>query len=59
MRGAKLWVVHIAYSHPSCTRAHTIIAYTQHTQYIDPSYLIRSIPTTTNDRIYCKVGGPH
>ena len=25
-------------------------------KYIDPSYLIRSIPTTSNDRIYCKVG---
>eukprot|EP00891_Asterochloris_glomerata_P002507 jgi/Astpho2/2507/e_gw1.00048.51.1_t len=24
-------------------------------KYIDPSYLIRSIPTTSNDRIYCKV----
>lgn len=24
---------------------------------IDPSYLIRSIPTTTNDRIYCKMLG--
>ena len=26
-------------------------------KYIDPSYIIRSIPTTTNDRIYCKVLG--
>ncbi|KIZ06337.1 hypothetical protein MNEG_1619 [Monoraphidium neglectum] len=26
-------------------------------KYIDPSYLIRSIPTTSNDRIYCKVLG--
>ena len=26
-------------------------------KYIDPSYLIRSIPTTSGDRIYCKVGG--
>jgi hypothetical protein len=25
-------------------------------KYIDPSYIIRSIPTTSNDRIYCKVG---
>ncbi|KAA6423820.1 MAG: phosphofructokinase family [Trebouxia sp. A1-2] len=24
-------------------------------KYIDPSYLIRSIPTTSNDRIYCKI----
>ena len=24
-------------------------------KYIDPSYLIRSIPTTSGDRIYCKV----
>lgn len=24
-------------------------------KYIDPSYLIRSIPTTSTDRIYCKV----
>lgn len=24
-------------------------------KYIDPSYIIRSIPTTSNDRIYCKV----
>ena len=23
-------------------------------KYIDPSYLIRSIPTTSGDRIYCK-----
>ena len=27
-------------------------------KYIDPSYLIRSIPTTSNDRIYCKVCCP-
>lgn len=26
-------------------------------KYIDPSYIIRSIPTTSNDRIYCKVLG--
>ena len=26
-------------------------------RYIDPSYMIRSIPTTTTDRIYCKVLG--
>jgi 6-phosphofructokinase 1 len=26
-------------------------------KYIDPSYIIRSIPTTSNDRIYCKVCG--
>ena len=26
-------------------------------KYIDPSYLIRSIPTTSGDRIYCKVRG--
>ena len=25
-------------------------------KYIDPSYLIRSIPTISADRIYCKVG---
>ena len=24
-------------------------------KYIDPSYIIRSIPTTSNDRIYCKI----
>lgn len=24
-------------------------------KYIDPSYLIRSIPTISGDRIYCKV----
>lgn len=24
-------------------------------KYIDPSYLIRSIPTTSGDRIYCKI----
>ena len=24
-------------------------------RYIDPSYMIRSIPTITTDRIYCKV----
>ena len=24
-------------------------------KYIDPSYMIRSVPTTSNDRIYCKV----
>ena len=24
-------------------------------KYIDPSYLIRSIPTVSGDRIYCKV----
>eukprot|EP00887_Chlorella_sp_A99_P007776 scaffold20.g7776.t1 len=27
------------------------------TKYIDPSYMIRSIPTITTDRIYCKVLG--
>ena len=26
-------------------------------KYIDPTYMIRAIPTTTNDRIYCKVLG--
>lgn len=26
-------------------------------KYIDPSYMIRSIPTITTDRIYCKVLG--
>ena len=26
-------------------------------KYIDPSYMIRSVPTTSNDRIYCKVLG--
>ncbi|PNH03063.1 6-phosphofructokinase 5, chloroplastic [Tetrabaena socialis] len=24
-------------------------------KYIDPSYMIRSVPTTSNDRIYCKI----
>ncbi len=24
-------------------------------RYIDPSYMIRSVSTTSNDRIYCKV----
>ena len=26
-------------------------------KYIDPTYMIRAILTTTNDRIYCKVLG--
>nr|AIN35079.1 phosphofructokinase [Dunaliella tertiolecta] len=26
-------------------------------KYIDPTYMIRAIPTTTNDRVYCKVLG--
>ena len=26
-------------------------------KYIDPTYMIRAIPSTTNDRIYCKVLG--
>ncbi|MEW5303819.1 MAG: hypothetical protein WDW36_006474 [Sanguina aurantia] len=26
-------------------------------KYIDPTYMIRAIPTTSNDRIYCKVLG--
>ncbi len=26
-------------------------------KYIDPSYMIRSVPTTSNDRVYCKVLG--
>lgn len=25
------------------------------TKYIDPSYMIRSVPTNSGDRIYCKV----
>ena len=24
-------------------------------KYIDPSYLIRSVPTTSNDRVYCRM----
>jgi hypothetical protein len=24
-------------------------------KYIDPTYMIRAIPTTSNDRIYCKI----
>jgi 6-phosphofructokinase 1 len=30
---------------------------TRDVKYIDPSYMIRSIPTITTDRIYCKVLG--
>ena len=26
-------------------------------KYIDPTYMIRAIPTTSNDRVYCKVLG--
>ena len=24
-------------------------------KYIDPSYIIRTVPTISNDRIYCKI----
>ena len=26
-------------------------------KYIDPTYMIRAIPTSSNDRVYCKVLG--
>jgi 6-phosphofructokinase len=47
---------------PACPLTHLLAhpAWLQNeadVKYIDPSYIIRSIPTTSNDRIYCKVLG--